>query len=428
MLTARYAALKVLLKVIRDKQSLTEALEPYQTHPQKSLISELCYGVCRFYYGLKPLLTLLLSKPLKAKDNDIELVLLMGLYQLKFMRLKDFAVVNETVKLVSQTKKIWAKGLINGVLRQYIRQAESLHKQLADNLEFQYGHPGWLLELFKEYQLPLESICHANNQKAPIYLRVNTHKISIADYIAALSKLEIEVELSPEKTGALKLISKVNVAELPYFQQGYVFVQDLAAQMASELLDLQNGTRVLDACSAPGGKLTAILESNKHFKEVIALDNNPARIDSIYQNLERLKLSAKVIEGDAAQVNDWWDGKPFDRILVDAPCSAVGVIRRHPDIKILRAHSAVVEIVKRQQTILDALWPLLKAGGRLVYATCSILPIENELQIEAFLKRHQDAVAVPFNLAWGDPRTIGWQFLPGKSDGFYYAILEKMAG
>ena len=217
----------------------------------------------------------------------------------------------------------------------------------------------------------------------------------------------------------------MNVRELPYFEQGYIFVQDLAAQFASHLLNLAEKQSVLDLCSAPGGKLTAILQSGFKFKEVVAVDNSENRLKKINENLQRLKQSATVIVGDALTPSKWSQGKTFDRILIDAPCSAMGVIRRHPDIKILRESIAVTEVIKRQKKILQSTWPLLTTGGRLVYATCSILSEENQQQIQNFVNENLDAKVVPFDLPLGKQCSVGWQLLPGITDGFYYAILEK---
>ncbi len=422
----RFIAIKVLQKVIRDKQSLNEALEPYKEHEQKSLIAEFCYGVCRYYFSLKPLMTLLLTKKMKEKDFDLELTIILGLYQLKYMHIKDFAAVNETVKLAKLLNKDWARGLINAILRRYMRESEALNDKLKNNLEYVYAHPYWFIEKLQQQKLPFDEICQNNNIKAPLYLRINTQKISTADYLNELLQQGIQASQSPYLESAILLSSKVNVVELPYFDDGYFFVQDLAAQFAAKLLNLADNQRILDLCSAPGGKLTGILESGFNFKEVVAVDNSQKRVIKINENLTRLKQSATVLVGDALKPDEWSHGKTFDRILIDAPCSAMGVIRRHPDIKVLREKSAVEEVVQSQKEILKNTWPLLKKGGRLVYATCSVLAEENQHQIEAFIKSNTDIKLVPFELPIGKKCSIGWQLLPGTTDGFYYAILEKI--
>lgn len=426
-MNARLAAVKVLQDVVERKKSLNDALAPFQAHEQRSLISELSYGVCRYYFQLKPILKKLLSKPIKAKDHAIELAILIGLHQLKFLSIKSFVAVNETVKLAALLNKNSMKGLINAVLRAYARDGQALEQQLQQTLgyAFQTAHPDWMIEQFKRAGYDMPTLLSANNQQAPITLNINLQKISTADYLDALSQAGIEAKASSVKDGAVELLSKVNVTALPFFNEGFFIVQDIAAQLSTQLLDLKDNQRVLDACSAPGGKLMAMLQTAKQFKQVVALDNNERRIERIKQNLQRLNLSAELICGDASLLDNWWDKQMFDRILLDAPCSALGVIRRHPDIKLLRTQDAVDNVVRTQQSILTALWQTLKPGGRLVYATCSVLPQENELQLEQFLQAHPDAVSMPFELPIGKAKQIGWQCLPPISDGFYYAVLEK---
>ncbi len=426
MIATRQAALKSLMAVIQDKRPLTDSLTAYQTHPERSLISELAHGVCRYYDCLMAIQEKLVRKPLKAKDLDVQLAILIGLYQLKYLNVKKFVAVNETVKLAANLKKTWAKGLINAVLRNYEREAKAIEAELAGNLSYRYAHPEWLIELMNGQGLDAEPILIANNQPAPIYLRINQQHISAEQYLGLLNDAEINAAQSTYLNNAIELKTKVDVTQLPLFQEGHVFVQDMAAQMATDLLDLSDGQRVLDACSAPGGKLTGILQSGYAFESVTALDNHSKRIERIHQNLQRLKLKADVVEGDALSPDPWWDGKPFDRILIDAPCSALGVIRRHPDIKLLRTPEAIEEIMKRQQAILEGLWPLLKKGGRLVYVTCSILPQENEQQLAQFIAHHSDAKALEISLPLGEARSIGWQIYPGPSDGFYYGVLKKV--
>lgn len=422
----RHIAVSILLKVIRDKQSLSEALEPFQQHEQKALIAEFCYGVCRYYFSLKAVMNLLLTKKLKAKDIDIELTIILGLYQLKYMQIKDFAAVNETVKLANIFKKDWAKGLINALLRRYMRESDLLNDKLKNNLEYVYAHPYWFIEKLIEQQALVKDICENNNKKASLYLRIDTQKITVEDYLKKLYQQDIEASQSPYLDGAILLASKVNVVELPYFSEGYFFVQDLAAQFATNLLNLSDNQSVLDLCSAPGGKLTGILQSGFKFKEVVSVDNSQKRVVKISENLARLKQSALVIVGDAFNPHQWSQDKTFDRILIDAPCSAMGVIRRHPDIKVLREKSGITEVVLWQKKILQNTWPLLKSGGRLLYVTCSVLAEENQQQIEGFIQSNPDAKVVPFELPIGQQCSVGWQILPGVTDGFYYAILEKI--
>lgn len=421
----RQCAINVLINVICKKKNISASIEPFKDHTKRALISEFSYGVCRYYYTLYPLLNLLVDKPLKAKDKDIELAIILGLYQLKFMHLKPFAVVDETVKLAKKFNKSWARGLINALLRRYIREADVLEAKLIDNEPYQLAHPQWFIDKLKLNKLSFTDICKNNNKKALICLRINTAKVSINDYLGLLNDRDIQASACEYLSNAIILETKVDVADLPFFDKGFVFVQDIAAQFARTLLELGNGQRILDACSAPGGKLTDILQSPFSFKKVIALDNSANRVKRINENLIRLSQEASVIVGDAMDPSKWWDGIPFNRILLDAPCSATGVIRRHPDIKLLRTQSDITEIVKRQKEILEALWQTLAPGGRLVYATCSIFPEENEQQIESFIAGKTDVKVIDFSLPIGMSRTIGWQLYPGESDGFYYAVLEK---
>lgn len=422
----RLKAVKVLSKVIKHKQPLNEALQPYAQNDDRRLITEFCYGVCRYYYSLQELLKKLIERPLRTKDFDVELSLLLGLYQLKYMRIKPFAVVNENVKLAAKLKKHWAKGLINAVLRKYLSQEKSIEDKLKANQVYLSAHPQWLIDLFKSNkQKNLKSLLLANNQIAPIYLRVNPLKTSMQAYCQALDKQEIAYQQIKYMPNALLLESKENIIDLPFFKEGYFVVQDLAAQLAPSLLDLKPGFQVLDACSAPGGKLTGILELGLDLKKVVSLEVNEKRIAQIHQNLARLEMEAEVIKGDALELSNWWDGQYFDRILLDAPCSALGVIRRHPDIKLLRDIDGIKKIATLQAKILATLWKTLKPGGRLLYATCSVLPSENEIQIQHFLKKHKDASNIEIRLPFGQPAEFGWQCLPDPSDGFYYALLEK---
>ncbi|MCK5897507.1 MAG: 16S rRNA (cytosine(967)-C(5))-methyltransferase RsmB [Methylococcales bacterium] len=423
---------QILLRVLKEGRSLTNALDkdlaPLDTPQDKAFVQALCYGVLRDYHRLDFIVTLLLSKPLRNKDHDIKILILMGIYQLRTMRVKPHAAVSETVAAVG--KKSWAKKLINGVLRQYIREQQTLEQQIEKNPVANYSHPQWLIDCFKkDWGQQAVSLFEQNNHPAPMVLRVNLTQSTQTDYQALLAQQDFSTDIVAFTKTALVLKQAVMVDQLPYFKNGWVSVQDTAAQLAAPLLQLQKNQRVLDLCAAPGGKTAAILELEPSVK-MTALDIDATRVKRIRENLQRLKLSATLITADASDFKTWWDGTFFDRVLVDAPCSALGVIRHHPDIKLLRRESDIEALVKRQAEILDAAWTVLAVGGILLYATCSLLKQENQTQIESFLKQHSDGFEIPIEAEWGIPQTIGRQILTGDQtmDGFYYARLGKNKG
>jgi 16S rRNA (cytosine967-C5)-methyltransferase len=315
-------------------------------------------------------------------------------------------------------------GLINAVLRSYLRDQEALDAFAVSHNAGLYAHPSWLLKLLQEaYPQQWQTIIEANNSKAPMWLRVNRQHHSREAYLALLDNEQIEYTVHPQAADAIKLASPCDVTLLPGFDRGWVSVQDAAAQLAVDYLQPQDGELILDCCAAPGGKTAHILEHTQD-TEVVAIDSDAARLERVYDNLERLQLRADVICGDARYPEEWWQGEQFDRILLDAPCSATGVIRRHPDIKWLRRASDIEALAELQSEILDAMWKQLKIGGTLVYATCSITPQENSQQIKAFLARTPKAQLID-----SDPEQPGRQILPGEQDmdGFYYAVLRKQA-
>jgi 16S rRNA (cytosine967-C5)-methyltransferase len=351
----------------------------------------------------------------------------MGIYQLRFMRIPDHAAVNESVKLTQKLKKKWAKGFVNGVLRSCSREEQKFDQKIAEREEANYAHPQWLLKKLQEdWPDDWSQIAIQNNQQAPMVLRVNQQKSTVDDYIQRLSERKINALPLDYAENAVLLQQACDVNMLPGFEQGVVSVQDSAAQQAAMLLDLNENCYVLDACAAPGGKTAHILETKPSVK-MLALDLSDKRVELIKDTLARLTLKAEVRSADAQRVEDWWDGRMFDRILLDAPCSATGVIRRNPDIKIHRSAKDIEAVVNAQKTLLDRLWPLLKPGGILLYATCSILKDENENQIQQFLDKYDDATEVKLNVAWGKKCKAGVQVLPGdhQMDGFYYAKIKK---
>jgi 16S rRNA (cytosine967-C5)-methyltransferase len=366
----------------------------------------------------------MLDKPLK--DLDVKALALIGLYQLKFMRVKSHAAVSETV--LAARKKPWAKALINALLRSYLRGQEGF-EQKADNVKSALvSHPDWLIQqIEQDWPIQAQQIFQQNNEQPPMALRVNLANISQDQYLQKLRDQGIEAEAVSFCRSAILLNKPAVVDILPGFNEGWVSVQDTAAQLAAELLDVQIGHRVLDVCAAPGGKAAHILEHQPKVRELVAVDIDKLRLQRVNDNFQRLKLSAKLIVGDASKPEDWWDGQLFDRILLDVPCSALGVIRRHPDIKLLRRAEDISTLQVLQQRIMTAVWPLLAPGGIMLYATCSILKQENEQQIEAFLATNANAIEVPINADWGLVRRYGRQILTGESamDGFYYALIRK---
>jgi len=344
------------------------------------------------------------------------------------MRTPDHAAVSETVAACEQLGKKWAKGLFNAVLREFLRKKEATLDKVDKNLTAKFSHPKWLLEKIKSaWPDHWQEILSANNDRPPLTLRINLAKISRDDYLKQLSGLDIEASEHKISQTAVTLAKPISVFDIPGFSDGIVSVQDAASQLAAELIDLKPGLRILDACAAPGGKAAHILECEAELEELIALDIDERRLGKVKQNFKRIGLHGKLLCGDAANPPSWWDGQQFDRILLDAPCSATGIIRRHPDIKWLRKESDIKKLALTQMQMLAALWPLLKQGGMLLYSTCSILPTENAELIAHFLDEYSDASEIPINKEWGVALPKGRQLLPGleDTDGFFYARLQK---
>jgi 16S rRNA (cytosine967-C5)-methyltransferase len=427
-------AAKVLEEVVVHSRYLDTALaQCLATLPDKQkndapLIQELTYGVLRWFDQLDTVAAVFLDKPLKAKDRDIHLLLLIGLYQLRHLRVARHAAVKETVEAAAALKKIWAKNFLNACLRSYLREETRAQAAVAASPSASFSHPAWLIEeIRRDWPDDWETILAANNERPPMVLRVNRRRQTREQYLARLAQAGMAARAMPLSDTAVMVDMPVSVSELPGFSRGDVSVQDAAAQFAAILLDAQPGERVLDACAAPGGKTGHLLERTPGLAELVALDKEPSRVALIEDNLARLGLGAKMITGDAANPADWWDGHPFDRILADVPCSATGVIRRHPDIKRRRHPEDLPKLVTTQARLLEGLWPLLKPGGKLLYVTCSMLSMENEKQLSAFLVRHPEAREVMLPMTAGRARAAGRQILPGEAgmDGFYYACIRK---
>mgnify|MGYP003499718354 CR=1 FL=1 len=433
---ARAAAARAVSAVYRGR-SLDAALAEIFSTPsaelagERALIQEMAYGALRWHFQLLPLVRGFLAKPFKDKDADLEALLVIGFYQLLHMRVAAHAAVKETVEATVVLKKDWAKGMTNAVLRRAVREEAPIRARIATNEELALAHPAWLLTRLKEvYPDTWRTIAEASNARPPLAVRVHLGKSTRAAYHDRLTQAGIAARPVADVDSALILESPVPVEALPGFRLGEVSVQDAAAQLAAMVLDARPGERVLDACAAPGGKAAHILERVPQ-ASLTALDVDAQRLERVHDNFARLGLSGAVTLGDAADPSGWWDGRPFDRILLDAPCSATGVIRRHPDIRLHRTPADIARLAATQTRLLDALWPLLGVGGKLLYVTCSILPEENAQQLVAFCARQPNALAQaivhPALERYAQRAGTGFQILPGAGnmDGFYYAGVTK---
>jgi len=422
----RAIACQVIHSVVIQQQSLNTLLPKASeqvAEKDKALLQELVFGTCRWFFHLEALHNQFLQKPLHKNDKIAETLLKVGIYQLQYTRIPNHAALNETVAAAETLGVRKLKGLINAILRKVnaLEKTPPLEAAIA-------SHPHWIQEKLK-YNWPneWESILQQNNQHPPMTLRVNQQHLDRDSYLQKLIDAEIDAKASPHAKNGISLTSPCNVMNLPHFADGYVSVQDEAAQLCCSLLDLTPNLKILDACAAPGGKTCAILETEPSLT-MLALDADPKRSERITENLERLKLSAKIKTAQAEQVDTWWDGNEFDRILLDAPCSATGVIRRHPDIKLLRKEDDIKNLAALQLKLLVSLWPTLKQGGTLLYATCSIFSQENNRIIERFLKSEPTAEIAPIEASWGIDTGFGRQLLPQQEghDGFFYARLRKI--
>jgi 16S rRNA (cytosine967-C5)-methyltransferase len=420
----RLHALKILTTLLEDNASLSQLMPP--SAEVSPMTKEICFGFCRHYLRLEAIADCLLDK--RPKSLEVWIALLIGLYQLYYMHIPDYAVVKETVALLEKIKKVWAKGLVNAVLRNFCRKQNEILESLANNQKFVYGQPQHLLNHFmKDWPEDWQHIALANDAHPPMTLRVNIKKNSVDEYLKILSTAGIEAELHLVAPQGITLKTPCDVHSLPGFSEGCVSVQDGAAQLAVSLLDLKPGLRVLDACCAPGGKTCHILESESDLVECVAVDVDAKRLNRVQENLDRLKLKATLLQGDALSPDRWWDEQKFDRILLDAPCSATGVIRRHSDIKLLRTEEEISAVAKIQHTMMRSLWPLLAPGGLMVYATCSVIAEENEHQVAEFVKDYSDCIQVENKRSFGRATGHGLQILPGECemDGFFYSVLRK---
>ncbi|WP_374979434.1 16S rRNA (cytosine(967)-C(5))-methyltransferase RsmB [Pseudomonas solani] len=429
----RLAAARALTAVLSGKASLGGSLPAQldRVDPRdRGLAQDLAFGAARWQPRLSALAERLLQKPFKSADKDVEALLLVGLYQLFYSRIPAHAAIGETVGAAEKLKKPWAKGLLNAVLRNAQRDGEAIFAELERDPMVRTAHPRWLQKALKAaWPEHWEAICAANNAHPPLILRVNRRHGERDAYLAELRQAGIEAEPCAFSRDGIRLLEARDVKTLPGFADGRVSVQDEAAQLAADLLELAPGQRVLDACCAPGGKTCHLLEAEPGLADVVAVDLEESRLVRVRENLQRLGLHATLIAADGRDTAAWWDGKPFQRILLDAPCSATGVIRRHPDIKLTRQAEDIPALAQLQGELLDALWPTLEVGGVLVYATCSTLPMENSDNIATFLARTPGARELDIAGSFGLKQPHGRQLLAQEDghDGFYYAKLIKIA-
>ncbi|MGD9152869.1 MAG: 16S rRNA (cytosine(967)-C(5))-methyltransferase RsmB [Gammaproteobacteria bacterium] len=421
-MNSRLTANKIIVKLLRDKISFAKTLTNAE-----SFVQELCYGVSRWYLQLDFIAKKLLTKPLKSKDLDIYILILTGLYEIIYMRTPSHAAINENVENARKLKKPWACNLINAVLHNFLRQQDAIFDAVNKNVIAKFSHPSWLIKKIKStYPNDWEKILAANNEHPPMSLRINLQKTTVKDYLH-----QTNAATNPVCASCITLQKPCPVSQLPGFADGEVSVQDCGAQFAAKLLDLKPNQRVLDACAAPGGKTMHILETEPNIKELVAVDHDKKRLQMVTENLKRIRTQkdkVKLLHADILQIKSWWNQQLFDRILLDAPCSATGVIRRHPDIKLLKQEKDIKKLVRKQLEILQTIWPILKPNGLLVYVTCSILPEENDQVISKFLAKTPDVQINKIDTPWGTPTKHGRQILPGQNnmDGFFYAVIRKI--
>lgn len=429
--SVRAAAARTLRAVrfegVSLKAALPRVLADIDDPRDRALCEAICFEACRWTLRYERLLAQMMPRALPPALRDVHALLLAGLAQMDAMGLADYAAISSTAEAARLLRQPRHVGLVNAVLRRFARERDALQATLAADEAAVHAHPAWLVEtLRRDWEGLAASVLQQNNLAAPTWLRINRRLMARDAYRDTLAAAGIESQGSDFAADALRVEQRISPTQLPGWDAGQVSVQDLSAQLSAAALEAHDGQRVLDACAAPGGKAAHLLEAVSGL-DLLALDTDARRLERVRETLQRLKLSATLACADATAPDTWWDGRPFDRILLDAPCSGTGVIRRQPDIKLHRRGSDIAALQAQQQRLLDAAWPMLAAGGRLVYATCSVLKDENERQIDAFLARTPDAVAQPLAAHFGRPSGAGRQRLPGddEGDGFFHAALEK---
>jgi 16S rRNA (cytosine967-C5)-methyltransferase len=434
--SARSLAAHAVARVLREGVTLDTALKdalaaaPTKLHAS---VRSLSYGAVRGYFRHEAILGKLLSTPVRSLDPLVRALLSVALYEIEDARTPDYAVVDAAVNTAKATDAIRASGLINAVLRRYLRERKALDTEIASRPATRHAAPIWLADRFRaDWPVRWTQLLAASDSQAPMWLRVNSRMATTGEYLEKLKQAGIGARAEERVPRALRLDSPCDVHDLPGFATGVVSVQDLGAQCVAFPLGLGPDQRVLDACAAPGGKTALIAEREPRLKKLLAVDIDPHRLGRVRDNLSRGALSAEVVVGDAGTPAQWWDGVPFDRILLDAPCSALGVIRRHPDIRLRKSPSDIDKLPALQLRLLKAVWSVLAPGGRLVYVTCTVTRSENRDVMAAFLGSTQGASPLPSE-SWegwpglGEADEYGRQILPGEAgaDGFYYAALTK---
>jgi 16S rRNA (cytosine967-C5)-methyltransferase len=426
----RAEAARALAGIVFDGASLRKAFDARAARNadprDRALLSAMLFSATRWWLRFDPVLGCLLERPLPVKARDVHCLLVLGLVQIEVMRMPEYAVVAACVDAARLLGQPRHAGLVNAVLRRFLRERGALLADADRDPQSRHAHPRWLLDrIHADWPRDAEAILAANNCEAPLTLRVNRRRSTRDDLHQRLIAAGIENEAPAHHADALVLAQSTDVNRLPGYAQGLFSVQDAAAQQVVEILQPRDGMRILDACAAPGGKAAHLLEHAAI--ELTALDADAARLPRMRENLARLGLQATVLHGDASRPDSWWDGRPFDCILLDAPCSASGIIRRQPDIKLHRRAADIAPLASIQARLGSTLWPMLAVGGKLLYSTCSVLRIENESVVGGLLEAHADATALPLPERFGRAAGAGRQNLPGNKamDGFYYALVEK---
>ncbi len=424
----RTVTVRILTAVIQNKRSLNDVLPAFlqQENQNNALIHELAAGSLRWWWRLSTYVDQLLSKPLKPKDFDVYCLLVIGVYQIQFMRIPDHAAVSQTVNSSREIGKHWSRNLINAVMRRFIREQDELEQKFKTNPVVIYSHPGWMIkQLQADWPDQWKTVLEASNKQPSLTLRINASKTTIDDVCQQLRDDEIEFSVMTDSPVGIVILDKSKIWHSALWKQGLVSVQDESAQLVACMPELRPGMRVLDACAAPGGKTCHLLEVEPDLN-LLALEKDSSRMQRLEENLARLNLNAEARVADATDLDSWWNGEAFDLVLIDAPCSGSGVISKHPDIKHLRRPADIQQNIQNQRQLLDKLWSVLKTEGQLLYCTCSVFRQENDQQAQWFINKYTNAGVIALDGRFGLQMPYGRQRLPSESsDGFYYAGFTK---